>query len=524
MNDFENKLYYGDNLQILKSLNQSHEPFIDLIYIDPPFNSKRNYNILFEDLIQTKENGEKTTALKEAFSDTWSNTSLSHELEEMKSFSDLKLYKFLTGNRDIFSDGQMSYLTMMAHRLYYMHKILKDTGSIYLHCDPTMSHYLKIVMDIIFGVKNFRNEISWKRSQPKSHTKINFPNCRDIILRYAKSDKAIFNKIYGEYNPEYIRKFYKYTDPNGRRYRLGDLTNPNKNRPNLTYEFLGITRVWRWTKERMEKAYKDGIVIQNESGAVPQLKRYLDELKGQPISNSWDDIEHLHGSNIEFLGYPTQKPLALLERIIKASSNEGDIVADFFCGCGTSITVAEKFKRRWLGVDINHLAIGLIEERRLKPLKAKYQLMGFPQDQAQAEKLAREKPFEFEQWVVEYIFKGHCTRKTRDGGFDGHIAFNDGDQKKLCLLEVKGGKCTVKNVREFDNVIQTQKADMGFFICFEKQRTSEMIKHCDKQGYVEMQDNLFSGTIPKLSIITIEDILSKRYLQNLGGLLRNITY
>jgi site-specific DNA-methyltransferase (adenine-specific) len=468
MNNFENQLYYGDNLKVLKVLCQKYEPFIDLIYIDPPFNSKKNYNILFENLIKTKENGEKTTALKEAFKDTWSNTSLSHELEEMKGFSDLKLYNFLAGNRDIFSDSQMSYLTMMAHRLYYMHKVLKDTGSIYLHCDPTMSHYLKILMDIIFDGKNFMNEIVWHYYNIAPSSKRFFAKNHDVILWYAKErDKQLFNK-------EELR---------------------------IPYEKGSAYAQRGWSKNA----------------------KYKPNPKGKLMDDVWR-LTTINNMSKERLGYPTQKPEALLERIIKASSNKGDIVADFFCGCGTSVTVAEKLKRRWLGVDINHLAIGLIEERRLRPLKADYHVIGFPTDQAQAEKLAKEKPFEFETWVVEYIFKGHCTRKTGDGGLDGHIAFNDGEKKKLCLLEVKGGNCTVKNIREFDNVILNKKADMGFFICFEKQVTSGMIKHCDQCGFVEMQNNLFSGTVPKLSIITIEDILSKRYLQNLGGLLRNITY
>jgi site-specific DNA-methyltransferase (adenine-specific) len=478
MNNFENQLYYGDNLKVLKVLCQKHEPFIDLIYIDPPFNSKRNYNILFEDLIKTKENGKKTTALKEAFKDTWSNTSLSHELDEMKAFSDLKLYNFLAGNRDIFSDSQMSYLTMMAHRLYYMHKILKDTGSIYLHCDPTMSHYLKILMDIIFGVKNFRNELVWYYRRWSNISKV-FQRMHDVILFYSKTQDYKFNILYQEYSkPEVIETTVRGII-NGKLQRLKD---------------------------------KEGNYLKREKDNIGVAMHDVFQL------------QHIQPTSKERLGYPTQKPEALLERIIKASSNEGDIVADFFCGCGTSVTVAEKLQRRWLGVDINHLAIGLIEERRLRPLKADYHVIGFPTDQAQAEKLAREKPFEFETWVVEYIFKGHCTRKTADGGYDGHIAFNDGDRKKICLLEVKGGNCTVKNIREFDNVILNKKADMGFFICFKEQVTSGMIKHCDQLGFVEMQDNLFSGTISKLSIITIEDILSKRYLQNLGGLLRNITY
>lgn len=471
-----NILYYGDNLKVLKSLHEKEKSFIDLIYIDPPFNSKRNYNILFEDLIQTEENGKKTTALKEAFSDTWSNVSLAHELEEMKGLDNLKIYNFLTGNRDIFSDSQMSYLTMMAHRLYYMHKLLKDTGSLYLHCDPTMSHYLKILMDIVFEGKNFRNEIVWHYRRWSAFSG-KFQRIHDIIFFYGKSEKGIFNKLYDQYTK-------------------------------------GTLKRWKGIK-RKTTILKDGTLHQEEDTQGE---------KGANMGDVWE-ISILNSQAKERLGYPTQKPEALLERIVKASSNEGDVVADFFCGCGTTITVAEKLNRKWLGVDINHLAIGLIEDKRLKPLKAEYQVIGFPTDQAQAEKLAKETPFEFERWVVEYIFKGHCTRKTRDGGFDGHMTFKDGKSKKLCLLEVKGGGCNVKNVREFDNVIKTQKADMGFYVCFEKRVTTEMKKHCDRQGFIRMEGaSLFPDAVPKLSIITIEAILNKDFPVWMGQFMSNVTY
>jgi site-specific DNA-methyltransferase (adenine-specific) len=467
-----NKLYYGDNLEVLKSLYEEREPFIDLIYIDPPFNSKRNYNILFEDLIKTRENGEKTTALKEAFSDTWSNVSLSQELEEMKGFDNLKIYNYLEGNRAIFTDSQLSYLTMMAHRLYYMHKLLKETGSLYLHCDPTMSHYLKILLDIIFSEKNFRNEIAWCY-RGAGYPKEDFGRRHDIIFRYSKTDNYIFNV-------DDIREPYAKATIERFKHHIGNI----------------------------RKGKNFGLQKLNKKGKHP---------------DDWWQIQPVAPSARERLGYPTQKPEALLDRIIKTSSNEGDMVADFFCGCGTSVTVAEKLNRKWLGVDINHLAIGLIEDKRLKSLKAEYEVEGFPKDQAQAEKLAGEKPFKFEEWIVEYVFKGHRIADTRDGGFDGHIAFNDWENKKLCLLEVKGGNCIIKDIRNFDNVIQTQKADMGIFICFKKQVTSGMRKHCDQQGFIEIK-SVFKDRIPKIAIITIEEILNRKFPDWLGQFLQNITY
>ena len=255
--------------------------------------------------------------------------------------------------------GMKSYLIMMAVRLLEMRRLLKYTGTIYLHCDPTASHYLKLLMDSIFGAESYRNELSWQRSNPKGLSKANFPNCRDIILRYSKSREFVFNRVFGDHNPEYVRKAYRYKVQNGRRYRLLPLLNPNDDRPNLTYEFLGVTRVWRWTRDRMEKAYRDGIVVQLKPGAVPQYKKYLDQSKGRTITNDWNDIEQVAGG--EAIGYPTQKPLALLDRIVKASSNAGDTVLDPFCGC--ALVVADRLNREWVGIDLSPLAARLVLKR-----------------------------------------------------------------------------------------------------------------------------------------------------------------
>ena len=528
----KNTLYYGDNLLILKELSKS-QPFIDLIYIDPPFNSKRNYNLLYEDLIQNQQNEEKTTALKEAFSDTWSNVELSHELEEMKDFSNLNLYHFLTNNRNIFSDAQSSYLTMMAHRIYYMHKILKDTGSFYLHCDPTMSHYLKILCDIVFGRNNFKNQITWKRYATHSLSKKEYNNITDIIFFYSKQeDNNYFSPQYSTLNEDEIEARFPYVEKEtGRRYQHATLEkNSNsysKNETRTINDKVLTTKLgWIWTQKTFdERLKKNPYLIHWTKKDRPRYKIYQNEYRGKPLGNIWIDIPYLSSGDRERLGYPTQKPEALLERIILASSNEGDIVADFFCGCGTTITVAEKLKRKWIGVDISHLAVGLVEDKRLKKSNANYQTIGFPNDRAQVEKLAKEKPFEFEQWIVEYQFKGHSTRKTGDGGYDGHIAFADGNVKKICLIEVKGGQCNIKNLREFINVVDKQKADLGIFICFEKQITKPMKKECDESGFIDIENMpLFKNVIPKISIITIEDLLANDMPPWINQLLFNITY
>ena len=257
----------------------------------------------------------------------------------------------------------------------------------------------------------------------------------------------------------------------------------------------------------------------NEKGKVVK-QEYINISRHKAMRDVWE-LSILNSQSKERLGYQTQKPEALLERIIKASSNENDVVADFFCGCGTSVVVAEKLKRKWIGVDINHLAIGLIEKKRLKSLKAQYEVKGFPKDRKQAEILSKEKPFEFEQWIVEYCLKGHKTKKTGDGGYDGHISLKFQNEVKLCLLEVKGGNCTVKNVREFESVVNKQKADIGIFICFEKQVTNEMKKYCDGTEKIEIAGFF---RIKKISLLNIEEVLEETYPDWLGTIIENSTY
>ena len=340
-------IWTGDNLDILRGMNSET---VDLIYLDPPFNSNRNY---------AAPVGSKAAGA--AFKDTWTLSDLDVAwmgliADEQPAIANLLRTASLT-----YGKGMQSYLTMMAVRLLEMRKVLKDTGSIYLHCDPTASHYLKLLMDAMFGAGNFRNEISWNRSNPKSLHSVNFPNNRDIILRYSKGDKTTFHKVFVAHDQTYVDKAYKYTEEDGRRYRLLPLLNPSNDRPNLTYEFLGVTRVWRWTRERMQKAYDDGIVIQLKPGAVPQYKYYLEDSKGRTATDDWNDIVQTAGG--ERVGYPTQKPLALLERIIKASSNEGDVVLDPFCGCATACVAADRLGRKWVGIDISSKAVELVNMR-----------------------------------------------------------------------------------------------------------------------------------------------------------------
>ena len=310
----ENLLYYGDNLDVLR--RHIKDESVDLIYLDPPFNSNATYNVLF-----AEQNGSRAAAQLKAFEDTWQWDQAAARTYQEVVETGGKVSQAMQAFRKLLGDSDMlAYLSMMAPRLVELRRVLKPTGSIYLHCDPTASHYLKVLMDGVFGPQNFRNEISWRRSNPKSLSKVNFPNCRDIILRYSKGDRVTFHMIYAEHDPEYVAKAYRHQDSHGR-YRLLPLLNPNDNRPNLTYEFLGVTRVWRWTRERMERAYKDGLVVQLKPGAVPQYKKYLADSEGRTVTDDWIDIQQTAGK--ESLDYPTQKPESLLERIIRASSNEG---------------------------------------------------------------------------------------------------------------------------------------------------------------------------------------------------------
>ncbi len=349
----ENTLYYGDNLDVLRRYVK--DECVDLIYLDPPFKSNQDYNVLF-----AEQDGSRAAAQIKAFEDTWrwdrASAAAYYEIVERGG----KLSEAMQGFRRLAADSDMlAYLSMMAPRLVELHRVLKPTGSIYLHCDPTASHYLRLLMDAVFGPVNFRNEIIWLRTLSKGLMTKRLARNHDVILSYQQSESSGLNLVetFAPYDQTNLdaktAAKYSHHDPDGRLYQLDNLINPNPDRPNLKYEFLGVTKVWRWTKERMEAAYRAGLIVQPSRGAVPRLKRYLDEQRGKPFGDVWTDIPPINSQAKERLGYPTQKPEALLERIIKASSNEGETVLDPFCGCGTAIAAAQRLRRRWIGID-NH--------------------------------------------------------------------------------------------------------------------------------------------------------------------------
>ena len=311
-------LFTGDNLDIMRGMNSES---VDLIYLDPPFNSNRNY--------AAPVGGKAAGA---AFKDTWTLSDVDLAWVGIIADSNPALAAVIDAAGLAHGAGMKSYLIMMAVRLLEMQRLLKSTGSIYLHCDSTASHYLKMVMDCVFGQSGFRCEITWRRTQAKGLASTGYPKTtRDRILYYKQGSGWTWNPQFRPLSEEYIRRSYRHIElKTGRRYRLDNLANPNRDRPNLTYEFLGVTRVWRWTKERMQREYANGRIVQSKRGGVPAYKRFLDEGKGAAVDSIWDDIQAIQARAKERIGYPTQKPLALLERIIKASSNRGDVVLDPF--------------------------------------------------------------------------------------------------------------------------------------------------------------------------------------------------
>lgn len=505
----KNTLYYGDNLEVLRKYIP--DECVDLVYLDPPFNSNQDYNVLFRE-----RDGAQSHAQVKAFEDTWTwdqEAAMAYETT-VEQGGDLALvlnsmHGFL-GQSDM-----MAYISMMAPRLQELQRVLKPTGWLYLHCDPTASHYLKLLLDAIFGPENFRNEIVWRRSQPKGHAVLRFSRAHDVLLAYGKSKDSEFIPQFKEHDPEYIQKFYRYTEPDtGRRYMLDTLANPNKNRPNLTYEFppgSGIVRVWRWTKERMEKAWEEGIVVQPSTGGVVRQKRYLDEMEGTLVTDFWDDIEHLHGSNQETLGYPTQKPEELLERIIRASTSDGAIVLDPFCGCGTTISAAHRLNRTWIGIDITHLAITLIRSR-LKDSYGDldYDLVGEPTSLSGARELALQDRFQFQWWALGKIgCRPLVQKKGADHGIDGRIFFHDEvgaiTKSKQIIISVKSGGVSVKDVRDLAHVVQREKAEIGVLLTLEP-ATKPMIAEAAGEGFYSSP--LWGEKYPRLQILTIEQILA----------------
>ncbi|HEX9751271.1 MAG TPA: DNA methyltransferase [candidate division Zixibacteria bacterium] len=501
----QNTLYYGDNLKVMRQ--HLTDESVDVVYLDPPFNSARDYNVLFKQA-QRDENQAQILA----FEDTW-KWSKSHYEEFFEDSRNERLFELMEAlHRVLGTSEMMAYLVMMTPRLVELHRVLKPTGTLFLHCDPAASHYLKIVLDAVFGAGHFGNEIVWKRTWAKGHAFTRFARNHDVILRYTKSSKFTWNSQHMPHDPGYVEDFYAQTDhESGRRYQLTSLINPNPNRPNLTYEFMGVTRVWRWTRERMQKALRDGLIVQTKPGNVPRLKRFLDEQEGTPVGDMWTDIPPISAQSHERTGYPTQKPLALLERIIAASTNEGDLVLDPFCGCGTAVVAAEKLHRRWVGIDVTFVAVDLIISRLAQDFDLKtgkhYAVVGDPKDTYSARRLFEESPKQFEVWAVRLTYGVPQPDKAGDKGIDGKVYFQDLDENlQWAVVQVKGGHLNPGMIRDFAHVIDREKAAMGFFISLESP-TKGMRDAADEVGFFESPGG--KRKIPKLQLRTVKELLEE---------------
>lgn len=506
----KNQLYYGDNLDVLR--RYVPDASVDLVYLDPPFNSRQDYNVLF-----AEKDGSRSSSQIHAFEDTWEwNIDAERAYEQVveqggRVAEAMRAFRTFLGGSDM-----MAYLAMMAPRLVELRRVLKETGSIYLHCDPTASHYLKILMDGVFGAQMFRNEVIWKRADPKGHAYTRYPSTHDVIMFFGKGEAATWNSQYRDYDEDYIKSHYSGVEQGtDRKYTLSDCTNPNKNRPNLTYEWGGVTKVWRWTKERMQRAHDEGRLVYTKSGA-PRYKRYLDEMNGTLVTTVWDDIPFINSQAQERLGYPTQKPEALLERILKASSNEGDVVLDPFCGCGTTIQVAQKLNRRWIGIDITHLAIGLIKKRLFdafgEDIRKTYEVIGEPTDVAGAAALAEQDKYQFQWWALGLVGARPAEQKKgADRGIDGRLYFHDDNsgQSKQILFSVKAGGVTVSQIRDLRGTLEREKAEIGVFLCFEAP-TKPMMKEAAEAGLYKSPDGT---SYPRMQVLTVEQLLQGQVVQ-----------
>jgi DNA modification methylase len=497
-----NTLFFGDNLHILRE----HIPAesVDLIYLDPPFNSKRDYNVYL-----STPKGHQSDAQITAFEDTWHwGPQAEQEYADLLRQPNTDVSELLSSLRRFLKESDMmAYLVMMTTRLLDMHKVLKPTGSLYLHCDPTASHYLKIVLDAIFGAVNFRNEIIWKRTSAHSDSKT-MGNSHDVILYYTKGDYFTWNKQYQPYEEEYISSHYRYVDEKGRKYRTDNLTATSLSGGGYSYDWNGVTKIWRCPKERMQQLHDEGRLHYTRTGGVEYI-RYLDEMPGIPIQDIWNDISPINSQSSERLGYPTQKPVVLLERIISASTNPGDVVLDPFCGCGTAVHAAQKLGRKWLGIDITHLAIHLVERRMKESFPGiQFKIHGEPEDVDAARDLAERDKYEFQFWACSLVgaqpYKG--GKKGADTGIDGIIYFQDDKSTtKKIMVSVKGGEHVTRTMlADLKNTVDREGAQMGLFVTL-VEPTEPMRKEAVSAGFYT---NPFDEQFPKIQILTIAELMS----------------
>lgn len=525
-----NTLYYGDNLDVLQRHIRAES--VDLIYLDPPFNSNANYNVLF-----AQKDGKQSSAQIQAFEDTWQwdETAIqtyTQEVEKGGPIADaLRAFNLILG-----SSNMMAYLTMMAPRLKELHRVLKPTGSLYLHCDPTASHYLKVLLDMVFGAENFRNEVVWKRTGSHGGAKKWGP-IHDSIMFYTKSSIYKWNKVYQAYNQSYVDDYYKFSDEKGR-YQLVSLTGPgitqgDSGKPWKNVDPTKTGRHWAvpsgalrrivsdeeaiklTTNEKLEVLDKAGLIYWPPSGEIPRQKRYLDEAEGVQIQDIITDIPPIPAQAAERMGYPTQKPLALLERIINASSNPGDVVLDPFCGCGTAIAAAQKLGRQWIGIDITHLAIGLIKLRMEDAFgdSLQYEVIGEPTTVDDARTLAEQDKYQFQWWALGLVgARPADQKKGADHGIDGRLYFHDDNsgKTKQVILSVKGGQhVNVSHIRDLIGVLEREKAEIGVYLSLEE-ASKPMRAEAAQAGFYHSET--WNRDYPRVQILTIAELLDGKQI------------
>lgn len=511
-----NHLYYGDNLT---RMQQMPKHCVDLIYLDPPFKSNQNYNLIYKNLT-----GMPVPDQAEAFCDTWEMDPQKEEIARAMpmlmrehGIADyyVEFWRLWINALRHTQPHLLAYLVYMVQRLIHMKSILRPNGSIYLHCDPTASHYIKVMMDGIFGHTNFQNEIIWKRTSAHSSAKRYGP-VHDVILFYSSGSKFTWNPIFGDYDAQYVDAFYTHRDEDGRAWRRSDLTGAGIRfgETGLPWRGIDVTakgRHWAYvpsTLETMDAAGK--IHWPKKAGGMPMLKRFLDEQKGVPLQDVWTDVKPIHNISAERMGYPTQKPIALLDRIIQSSTNKGDVVFDPFCGCGTTIYSAVKNDRKWIGCDIAILSIKLIREiltgEDFRLVEGHdFDVDGIPVSVEQSEELFKRDPFQFEHWLVERI-GGFPTKKTGDKGIDGRMYFETREGLKSMVLSVKGGSIRPTDVRDLRGVLEREHdTAMAGFLSL-KPPSKAMIEEAAAAGQYEYAGNRYD----RLQLLTVKDILEDK--------------
>jgi DNA modification methylase len=553
----KNFLFYGDNLEVLRK--HIKDETVDLCYVDPPFNSQRNYNQIYNNI------GTEDAALAQAFTDTWiwddiAIAGYEEIIDNAHGRFTPQTVELIKGLRSVLREGSLlAYVVSLTLRITEIQRVLKKEGSFYLHCDPTASHYIKLVLDGIFCSKggDFKNEIVWKRTTAHSDTKQGlkrYGKIHDVIFFYSKSRKPTFNTQYVPYEQSYIESHYHNIEPlTNRRYRTGDLTgnkpggdteflwqvkrpsgNGSRWQADLTdeyktpqpgFEYKGVPpyarRYWAYSKDNLIEYETQGRLIHTDSG-MPEYKRYLDEMPGMPLQDIWTDINPLNSQANERLDYPTQKPLTLLERIIRSGSNEGDVVLDAYCGCGTTIDAAQKLKRKWIGIDITYQSIavilGRLEKTYGKAFVNSIVQNGIPRDMNSAIALSKKKDDrlrkEFEKWAVLTYTNNRAVindKKGADGGIDGRAYFKVGkkDNAKI-IFQAKSGGVDRGDIAKLRGDMEKENAALAVFITLEPW-TKPMAQDAKAAGPYKHEE--MGKSYDRISIVTIEELLAGKRLE-----------